>query len=268
MNKIMVEIKGSPIDLMKQALLTTLPHLHKELELIYVKKGNTTVICDNVKHTLCEGGVFIAFPNQIHFYENCQRGEYYVVIFQAELIFAVSHLLYSTNPFIAIISAEQICELSKLILKIFENKGEFTQTANTGLLNLIMSDLLSKLNLEPRHNFTNETLNNILNYCIGNFRDQDIKLDIVAAKLGYSKHHISHIINQKLGVSFSTYINTLRIKDACNLLENTDKKIADISEATGFNSIRSFNRSFIKIMRMTPLEYRKNPNKKQIFLSN
>ena len=72
-----------------------------------------------------------------------------------------------------------------------------------------------------------------------------------------SKYHISHLFNNKLGISFNTYINTLRINTACDLLEETDKKTTDISEEIGFGSIRSFNRAFLQIMDMSPLQYRK-----------
>ena len=57
-------------------------------------------------------------------------------------------------------------------------------------------------------------------------------------------------------LNFSDYINTLRVRRASRLLEKTDKKIADISEDVGFGSIRSFNRAFLDVMKMTPKEFR------------
>ena len=48
----------------------------------------------------------------------------------------------------------------------------------------------------------------------------------------------------------------LRIDKACDLLEETDKKTADISEDVGFGSIRTFNRAFLQISGITPLKYR------------
>jgi AraC-like DNA-binding protein len=95
----------------------------------------------------------------------------------------------------------------------------------------------------------------VLDYCTKNFSN-DLTLDILAEDLHVSKFHISHLLNQKLGISFSTYLNNIRVHRACFLLNNSDNKISDISEEVGFGSIRSFNRAFKSVMNMTPLEYR------------
>ena len=47
-----------------------------------------------------------------------------------------------------------------------------------------------------------------------------------------------------------------RVREACHLLLYTDRKIADISEEVGFGSIRSFNRAFLKLIDLTPAQYR------------
>ena len=63
-------------------------------------------------------------------------------------------------------------------------------------------------------------------------------------------------MNDQLGMSFNNCINTFRIHKSCDLLSETDKKISEISEEVGFGSIRTFNRAFMEIMNLTPLEYR------------
>ena len=45
------------------------PHLHSHLELIYVKKGSSRAVLDRNTYLLKEGDLFLAFPNQIHFYQ-------------------------------------------------------------------------------------------------------------------------------------------------------------------------------------------------------
>ena len=83
-----------------------------------------------------------------------------------------------------------------------------------------------------------------------------LTLGEVAEQVHLSKYYISRLFNQKLKLSFSDYLNMLRVRRATRLLENTDKKIADISEDVGFGSIRSFNRAFLGIMKMTPIAFR------------
>ena len=64
-------------------------------------------------------------------------------------------------------------------------------------------------------------------------------------------------MSRELRMGFSEYVNLLRVNRACDLLNDTDKKIADISEDAGFSTIRSFNRAFARHMNMTPIQYRK-----------
>jgi transcriptional regulator GlxA family with amidase domain len=118
-----------------------------------------------------------------------------------------------------------------------------------------MGMILPELELKPMIKTNNSTLQEVLLYCSSNFAE-DITLDDVSGALHISKFHISHLLNEKLGLSFVTYLNTLRIHNACDLLEDTDKKMAEISADVGFGSIRSFNRAFQTAMNMSPSDYR------------
>ena len=74
----------------------------------------------------------------------------------------------------------------------------------------------------------------------------------------HSKYYISHLFSMKLKVRFNDYINSLRINDACRQLRQTDKTVTEISECVGFNTLRTFNRAFIKQVGTSPSEYRKS----------
>lgn len=60
-----------------------------------------------------------------------------------------------------------------------------------------------------------------------------------------------------MGVNFNDFINSYRIDAAKFLLNNTDKKIEQISNETGFNSQQNFIRVFKKIEGVAPGQYRK-----------
>ena len=121
----------------------------------------------------------------------------------------------------------------------------------------MMSLLLPKFTLKTISAEKNSTFYNIIDFCTHNFRE-DITLDIIAEKLHLNKYYISHLINKRLKQNFNEYINNLRIAEACNLLRESDKKIADISEDVGFGTIRSFNRAFKLSIGVSPAEYRSN----------
>ena len=231
------------------------PHLHREVELIYIEEGSTVAFADQKYTNLKKGDYFISFPNQIHYYRNTANGIYHIIIFSPDIIFGLRHIFIDQYPK----NYDTKSNFSKLLYEFFFNlrtsNVKYKETFQIGQLNQIMSILLGNLELEWRTETDNITLSNLLNFCEKNF-SENLSLDILSENFHMNKFHISHLFNQKLGVGFSYYINTLRIKEACYLISETKKSISDISETVGFCSIRSFNRAFSEIMNTTPLKYR------------
>lgn len=234
-------------------------HLHKELEIIYVRKGKAVAYADKNSYLLNAGDMFIAFPNQVHYYRTVIRGEFMVLIFSPDILYDVSSKISKSKPDINCFTPLDDGNLKDIFDRIYSLDGEYKNIAISGYLNVVMSRILPKLRLQTVDAENNSAFFNIIDFCTRNFKD-DITLDIVAEELHLSKYYISRLINKRLGQNFNEYINNLRISEACNLLRVTDKKIADISEDVGFGTIRSFNRSFKLIMGMSPAEYRSKNN--------
>lgn len=245
-----------------QNVLAPIPHLHKEIEIILVKKGSAVAYTDNKSVKITDGDVFIAFPNQIHYYLNSEVGEYYVLIFSTDILFGVKDIFYNKLLKNNLVKNTQNSEIEKLLLKTINETGNFRETFQAGYINQIIALLLSEKTLISRTKSNNHTLQNIFEYCAKNYTE-NITLSSVADALHLNKYHISHLMNSQLDMSFSNCINTFRINKSCDLLTETDKKISEISEEVGFGSIRTFNRAFLEIMNLKPLEYRnktKSPN--------
>lgn len=249
------EKKKEPVYNMSSRFLSPQPHIHKEIELVYVTQGRAVAIADRKRYVLNSGDLFIAFPHQVHYYENSQEGAYEVLVFSTDLISGLEQELHSFVPETNVITPSKTDMTLVALSNLYISPKQTTITYKTGWLNLLIDALIPQLTLEPNTLSYNNTLRNILKYCSKNFREE-LTLDIVADKLHISKYHISHLLNKRLSMNFNEYINALRINEACYLLEKTDTKIADISEAVGFGSIRSFNRAFNDIMKMTPSEYK------------
>lgn len=255
MKNVLYENKSQPIHISATTYLSPQPHLHKEIEIIYVLNGSSRACADRNFYTLKNRDIFISFPNQIHYYESAIVGEYYLLIISPDILFGLKEIMYDNMPFSNIISLAENSEIPELLNKALITDGEYKETVIAGLLNQVFGLLMPQLELKPRIKTDNSTLKDILKYCTHNF-SSGVSLDDVAENLHLSKYHISHLFNEKLGFNFNSYINMLRINKACDLLEDTDRKTADISEEVGFGSIRSFNRAFLNIMNTTPLKYR------------
>jgi AraC-like DNA-binding protein len=91
------------------------------------------------------------------------------------------------------------------------------------------------------------------------YLESELSLDKLAALVGTSKHSVSQVINEKIGMNFFDYINSLRIAEAARLLAEKSKKeltIIEIAYQVGFNNKVTFNNTFKKFKHMTPTEYR------------
>ena len=256
-NNVVYENRTKQVEVWAEDFLKPIPHLHKELEIIYVIKGEAHLFIDNNYMTISDGDLFVCFPNQVHCYEMSEPGQYYLFTIIPDCCFGIKDLLYDNVPGKNILRLDKNDEILKALSDAICYQGEYKDTYYAGLINRALALMLPKFSLTPRIKSNTATLQNIINYCSLNFA-RELTLDDIADDLHLSKYHISHLLNKKLGISFTGYINLLRINSACELLRKTDKSIASISEEVGFGSIRSFNRVFAQIMNMTPYDYRKN----------
>jgi AraC-like DNA-binding protein len=95
------------------------------------------------------------------------------------------------------------------------------------------------------------------------YLDSNISLDQLSEELRLSKSHLSRIINTELKMSFSDYINSLRISETKKLLLNpefSNYTLVAIGLESGFNSKTTFNTVFKKLTNQTPSQFRKNTN--------
>lgn len=92
------------------------------------------------------------------------------------------------------------------------------------------------------------------------YLDNELTLAKLADELSIPQHHLSQIINEKIGQNFFDFINSYRIEEAKKLLTSHEGgmlTILAIAEEVGFNSKSAFNNAFKKVTNTTPSEYRK-----------
>lgn len=97
------------------------------------------------------------------------------------------------------------------------------------------------------------------------FLSNKFKLANVAKQLNTNTAYLSQIINQHKGMSFSEYVNTLRIDYVLKELQENPKfrkyTIQTISEEVGYKSPTTFINSFKSRVNMTPSSYIKQLEK-------
>ncbi len=93
------------------------------------------------------------------------------------------------------------------------------------------------------------------------FYNKEITVSDIANLYGINKKYAGRIFKKHMGMSFSEYLNTRRIKQAKTLLKSTNTSITDISLECGYNNISYFNKIFKNATGRTPNEYRRTHKK-------
>ena len=83
-----------------------------------------------------------------------------------------------------------------------------------------------------------------------------ISITDIAAYVGMSPSWLSRHFVSECRCSMTTYLQNIRIEQACILLRETDKTVSIIADTVGIGNAQYFSSVFKKIMHMTPSEYR------------
>ena len=80
------------------------------------------------------------------------------------------------------------------------------------------------------------------------YRDFTLNLEQLSAILNIPPRHVSQVINEKLHQNFYDFINSYRIEDASQQLQDSSKRISEVMYEVGFGSRSSFNLAFKKFL--------------------
>jgi AraC-like DNA-binding protein len=142
--------------------------------------------------------------------------------------------------------AKMLMNFSDTIITVFENALSYRKT--------MMRDETKK-----DHSITIQTEEKIkqaAEYLRNNYL-RDISREGLAASLDISPNHLGKFFKIYTGKKINEYISDLRIREAAKRLrENKNENVINIAFSVGFESLSTFNRAFLKIMGITPSEYK------------
>ena len=87
--------------------------------------------------------------------------------------------------------------------------------------------------------------------------NKELTLTAVADRLAVSPQYLSKAFAKSFGKSFSSYLSSLRLKFAAELIKTTDESITAISLEAGFGNFSHFSRTFKRTYGKSPREYKK-----------
>ena len=95
-------------------------------------------------------------------------------------------------------------------------------------------------------------------YYVQIYYDQEISIERVAKRCGFSESHFMKLFREFTGMSFNAYLNNYRLELAARQLSETEFKVIDIACNCGFHNHSYFTRAFRQKYGKTPQAYRRS----------
>lgn len=248
-------------------------HVHKAVELLYVKNGSYTVLLDGVEHEIEDGDLVLFCSNAIHhvFTKNLPENEYYVIKISpafflqfsteeegAEYVmrFAINRKerkniwkreeLEGTPLFFA---------LQSLIAEHKENKYASQVAIKLKIMELLVEILRSDSPTEEKtpHTQTAALIYNTMVY-VRNHYAEDMDEQELARELGMSYSYFSRSFRRVTGMTFKQYLNRTRINQAEKMLCRGNASVSEVATRCGYNSISYFISVYKSVTGKTPYQ--------------
>ncbi len=228
-------------------------HFHKNLELIYILKGNLNCTLNNVTYKMTTGDFGLCLPYDIHSYVPEKACEYWILVFSGDFVHSFSKEIVGKVGKGCVFRIKKPIE--KYVKEQLINNPHPSKYTLKSCLYAICEEYLSAVPLIPKDAKKVEIIVRIADY-ISEKHTTHISLKDIATEFGYDYNYMSRHFKNIFNMSFTNFVNFYRLETALELLETTNASIVDIALNSGFQSVRSFNDFFKRNLNTTPSEYR------------
>lgn len=251
-------------------------HVHDVIEFLYCIEGEAEAFLGMKRYYFHAGDLLIINSNETHRVTSLSEGvtKYAVVQFEPEILRAGGeHNLASKYmmPF-KISNANNrrvfhsedfgegfIGEIIKEILSEYEKKEYGFELAIRSAISRLFLQILRLWHSDgetvKQQDNNDITMEKVMSYVEQNYMNE--VLATTAARIsGMSYSYFSRFFKKSAGMSFTEYLNSVRIEKAAEMLLSSTKTVTEIAMDTGFSSTSYFIARFKEQKRMTPASFR------------
>ena len=169
---------------------------------------------------------------------------------------AVHDLTEQYGPVFSIPKNNPVFERMMNLVKHNQYHLSFSESAGiaANLFNLLLQ-ISEANNKDNEHEIVLVSLakNHIQQYLMNNLNATE-----VARALNVSREHLSRIFSRETGITLYQYILQEKTLHACHLLKDTNMSNKEISQELGFAQPSHFTRTFLRLIKMTPRQFRQH----------
>lgn len=243
--------------------VTYYPHFHRGYEIIMVLSGSITATVADKNYLVKEGEALFLTPYQNHSFQTKNASEIFITVFSGTHVGRFASTVSNRFPEDAQFtpSPETLSLVKKHLVHLPTDPSIDIMAGETppvfalkACLYALCSDFSAVATWKDCAQ-DQELAYRILNYVEQNYTE-NISLSSLAESLSYEYHYLSRIFRESIRVRFCELVNQYRCERAGELISTTDLPLSTIALNCGFQSIRSFNRVFLRLTGRTPSQAR------------
>lgn len=221
-------------------------HFHNSVEFVFMLRGSCGLRISSEERTLTYGEIGYMNSFDAHLYTPDGDTDYYAVLIGAEFFDGINNL--SNISFPSFMERSESFEVIKSFLDYsYENWDGSTPAFKQGFANMLLGLMTRYYPIHKKErDKQNEVIISALQY-INESLCEDISVESVAKRFGYTPNYFSTVFNSFTNMSFREYLNRCRIAKFARLT-NTDPGLPayKAAELCGFRSLNTFYRAYNK----------------------
>lgn len=227
-------------------IVATNPHFHDSIELVLAIKGNCCIYINGKEYILEEGDCAFVDRFDVHYYRCFSGSEYYVLLVSKKYLDDSNGFNRKRLP-VFLPRCEKFAEIKKLLDNVYVIWKDGNETFKRGIVNAILGFMSAQYSMTEREvKGEVQVLVNTLLYINENY-EENISLEFLSKKFGYSKNYFSALFNKFAGMNLREYINQRRICEFERIRSiNKEMPVYMAAQECGFTSLKTFYRAYGK----------------------
>lgn len=238
----------------------TLPQIYEKLKTESVYKCCLVCSGEGFLHTagkstpLRKGDLFFTFPAESFAVESGQDFTYSYISFVGIRGNMIMEGLGINNRNFVFRDAEELCEHWGHGLSFSSETADLISESVLLYTFAYLGNRILPKRDRPRRS---KSIDVIKKYLDDNFSDPTLSLKKMSKALSYNKKYISHVFKNSFGIGIIDYLNTVRIQNACTMIEQGYTGVNDIADRCGYTDPGYFSKIFKTKMGISPTQYMK-----------
>ena len=227
-------------------------HFHRKVEVMYVTSGVKNFVAAGKETSLAADGIFFANSYEMHGYTESEGSTQTVIVFPNRMLGNYYDCFGDKMPLGNTVDDKDFC---RTLLPHFEAlaAGGGNKLLAQAHCDFILGSLMEKLGTAEGVKERQSFVDGLLAYINENYAE-DIDLDGMAEHFGYSKYYFCSLFRQATGMSYMTYLKSVRIFHACLLLQKGEP-VQSVAAAVGFCDAAHFIQVFKQEQGLSPRRY-------------